>query len=207
MSTHESSPPKAELTPAQQAVKQLADEMLEFKDPGWNVMPFVVDMDPQEVEQKLRNCSVADILLKDGDSLSAVHTSEYEPELDLFIGKAQLYRPEIKAWGWDYDLDGAPIRDNPAGAAPDTVVGMWGRRLEVILHFSNGKQIAAMNLGADTWSYHGSTPHVFRNVRAAAYAEMGYDGHNAVGRDATEEEIVEFTGLVRELFEHRVGKK
>jgi hypothetical protein len=200
--------PEAELSLSQAAIKELADEMLALRPEGYdmNVIHFAVDQPAQDVEEKLKEYSFSDLLLKDGDSLSADPPNSYHHDLGLYIGQAQPYAVEVRAWGWDYDADSNPIK-----VGDQKPVVQWGRNLEIKIWYSNDDQAAGQEIGIGSWSYHaGDIPRFHRDVTAPAYAEMGYEGHNQKIRDAKdEEEVLKFVDLVRELFasSHQRGAK
>jgi hypothetical protein len=186
------------ITPAQEAISNTTDELLATLEQRHDFTPdsFAISMPPEEVEELLRKSSVADLLLKEGDSLSADPPNEHWRDLDLYVGRAQVVGACVRAWVYDYDRDWHHIR--PTEESKE--VAFWSRRLEVQLSYQNGIQTANQVVGTSTNSYDRSTPNFDRNVRAAAYAEMGYAGHNEQYRDASgEEEVIAFVGLLRRL--------
>jgi hypothetical protein len=196
-------PAKPELTPSQLALKELADEILALRPEGYkaNLIQFPVNLPPEDVEQKLKKLSISDLLLKDGDSLSADPPNRYWGDLDLYVGKAQVIQSDVRTWGWDYDIGGNSIKPGEDSRE----VGSWGRQIDIRLWYSSEEQEAAQKVSVQTWSYTGELPEVVRDVTAPAYAEMGYEGHNQKIRDAkNDEEVLEFIELARELFEARV---
>jgi hypothetical protein len=200
----ETSQQQPEILPSQLAVKQLADEMLELRRPDvdMSIMRLNVDIPPAELESLLSSYSFSDLLLKEGDSLSADPPDKYWTDLNLYIGQAKPFATEIRAWGADMDSEQKLVI-----LGGDEPVMIWGRQLEVKVWYTNGDQTAGQAIGVQTWSYHGDTPRFHRSVSAPAYAEMGYEGHNNKVRDAeNEQEVLDFTELVRRLFEKRAGK-
>jgi hypothetical protein len=198
-----------ELTPAQLEVKSLADEILSHKPENfdltfWN---YATDIDPHEVEMKLRQIAAGSLLLGEGESLSAPNTDRYWPELDLFATKATLKAVSLRAWGWEWEKH----RRDPSGPTtpPFDIISFpgekdWARQLDISLHYDNGRNTASQAITTYTASERaGITPTLSRDVHAMAYAETGYEGHNQKFLEIVgEEDVLAFTGICRHLFEH-----
>ena len=196
-----------ELLSCQAEIKWLCDEVLALKPERirlthWDIP---VQVDPEEVQQRLRDSSINDLVLKNGDTLSSPTKSKYHPELNLFVGKAQLESVTMRAWGWEYDKQ--RIDPNGPKKPPYSVIEYpgekdWTRQLDISLHYTNGQQIASQTITIQTDSMHaGEVPSISRDVSAMAYAEMGYEGHNQVWRSCKDaEEASAFITLARELY-------
>lgn len=207
-----SKPQDPELMPSQSAVKNLCEEVLRLREPNLKITyeDVVSQADPASVLSRLRMSSLGSLMLKDGDSLSADPTDEYWPELDLIVGEARLFEVGVRAWGWEYDK--ARFDPNGPDRPPFDVIEYpgekdWMHQLDIRLWYSNGRTHEASQVITTQTSsmLAGSTPGFIRKVYAAAYAEMGYEGHNdATHPDATEEEVLGFVALARELFDTRV---
>jgi len=202
-----------ELTPSQLAVKELCDDILSLRSEPVDLTceGFATRLDPEEVQQRLRDSSLGDLMLKDGDSLSAMQTDDYQPELGLFVGQAKLLHAQVVAWGWDYDKR----RVDPSGPdkPPYTIIGYpgekdWIHQLDVSLWYSNEEHEASQTVTAYTTSASaGTLPSMLRDVVAPAYAEQGYEGHNQVSRPAhSDDEVLAFVALARELFDARIAR-
>ncbi|HSH18457.1 MAG TPA: hypothetical protein VK978_03665 [Candidatus Saccharimonadales bacterium] len=85
-------PKDPELAPSQLVVKELCEDILKLWPPGSRLTfeDVAVQADPQAVQERLRSSSVGVLMLQDGDSLSAVPSDGYRPDLDLFVGQAKL---------------------------------------------------------------------------------------------------------------------
>jgi hypothetical protein len=179
------------LTPAQIGLRDISAEILSLKPEGnprsfWSV-PFQVD--PHDVERKLKESSIADIMLKDGDSLSSIEPiGQHTPELGLYIGQAQLICGNLTAWLWELEND------------------EWSRQVDIRLRYTNGENQAMQVIALITHSFRpGSLPLFMRSVYAPAYMDMGYEGHKQVTRSARDEdEALMFVGLVRETFKTNI---
>lgn len=208
--THEPKPQDPELLACQVEMKKLCDEILALKPERiqltyWDV---AAQADPLEVQQRLRESAFGDLMLQDGDTLSAPTTSEHHPDLNLFVGQAQLWGVTVRAWSWEYDKH----RINPNGPdkPPYDIIKYpgekdWTKQLDVSLHYTNGKQTASQTVTIQTGSMHaGQLPSASRDVSASAYAETGYEGHNQTWRACKdEEEVMQFISLAKELFDTR----
>src|SRR4051794_13187641 len=132
-------PEQSELSAAQKAIKEVADEIFltEPKENDMNVVRYNVDVPAPEVEEQLRESCYADLLLKDGDSLSAKQPDKYWGDLGLYIGQATPTEVEVQSWCWDLDDNHQPIK--PVGTKEPS---LWGRQLDIRLWYSNGDQSA-----------------------------------------------------------------
>jgi hypothetical protein len=163
------------------------------------------------VQARLRASSLGDLMLKDGDSLSAPPSNDYHPDLNLYVGQARLVGVGVRAWGWEHDK--YRIDPNGPDKPPYDIIDYpgekdWAHKLGIRLWYSNGRHKACQKLIAHTSSNDSELPQVWRDVLSPAYAEMGYDGHNQVDREATsDEEVLEFVNLARELFDQRVASR
>ena len=207
MNTHEGLV-DPELTPAQSQIKALADEILALKSPDnpltfWN---YATSLDALEVQNRLSNIRIGELLLKGGDSLSAPKPNKYWPDLGLYANNDTLKVASLRAWGWEFEKS----RIDPKGPSkpPYKVINFpgeydWARQLDLVLAYSDGRQAAVQSLTAYTATFSaGETPRLSRDVSAAAYAEQGYEGHNQKFlENVTEEDVIAFTGLCRYLFE------
>lgn len=207
---HEPKPHDPEFLACQVEMKKLCDEILALKPERiqltyWDV---AAQVDPVAVQQQLRESAFGDLMLHDGDTLSSPSPSEHHPDLNLFVGQAQLQAVTVRAWGWEYDKH----RIDPKGPdkPPYDVIEYpgekdWTRQLDVSLHYTNGKQTASQTVTIQTGSMHaGELPSASRDVSASAYAEMGYEGHNQTWRACKDEdEATQFITLAKELFDSR----
>ncbi len=197
------------LTRAQLAVKALTDRALaEKRTKQLTFVDFRIAEAATSLERKVRRCAVADILLQDGDSLSAPDSGGYYPDLNLHVGPATLVAVELRVWGWEYDK--YRIDPNGPDKPPYDVLEFpgekdWARQLDIRIWYSNGKEAACQELSIHTASTNNGTPSVSRDVIAPSYAETGYEGHNQKGRSrVTQSQILELVSLATEMFEHRV---
>lgn len=203
--------PDAELTPAQQAVKTVADGILALKPEGnplttWSVATLIA---PYEVRDRLALTKAGSLMLQTGDSLSAPQPNDYWPDIHLYVSDETLTGVSLRAWGWQFEK----YRIDPAGSQspPYDVISFpgeydWARRLDIALHYSDSRRTATQTLRTYTSSHNsGNTPSLSRDVYTMEYAETGYEGHNqAFLETVVEEDILAFTGLCRQLLEHRV---
>ena len=200
--TPERLPQDPELLECQIAIKDICDTVLSKKPKGdiftfWDIDN---DEDPYEVQEKLMSIGMGDLLLKDGDSLSS-HDSEYYPDLDLRIGSAKLIGTSVRAWGSEYPKKRRGDVGPPYEVFSYPGENDWRRQLDIILVYSNGKELAQQTISVQTSSSQaGRLPHVYRDVWAAAYAETGYEGHDQIYRNAkNDEEVYEFLAIASEL--------
>lgn len=204
-------PKDPELTPSQAAIKALCDEILALRPqpPEVTFEDVLGTMDPEQIQDRLRQSSLGDLLLQDGETLSAHHSMDgHYPELNLFIGQAKLIAVTVRAWGWEYDKR----RINPNGPTtpPYDIIDYpgekdWLHELDVMLWYSNDEHTASQTITAITGSRNaGTLPKVSRDVASMSYAETGYEGHNQVSRPAkSEEEVLDFVTIAKELFDTR----
>lgn len=207
----EPKPQDPDLTASQKAIKSLCDDILALKpaDSPLTFEGFATKVSPELVQECLRSSSVGDLMLSDGDTLSAVSTSDHYPELGLFIGQAELVGVEVRAWGWE-DRKCRIDPNGPKQAPYDLIYYPgekdWMHELDIILIYSDGKNTAYQTIAASTSSDRaGTLPMMSRDVSAMAYAETGYEGHNQVSRPTKDDdEVLEFVTLARELFDARI---
>lgn len=207
----EPKPQDPELLLCQVQIKTLCDEILahmpeQYLLTFWDIH---AKADGNDIQEKLRASSIGDLLLKDGDTLSAPGNHEYYPDLRLYVGKAALIGVSVRAWGWEYDKH----RINPNGPdkPPYDIIYYpgeqdWTRQLDISLHYSNGNQAASQTVTTQTGSSSaGHLPSVSRDVSAMAYAETGYEGHNQAWRNAqSTSEIEDFVALAKDVIENTV---
>ena len=201
-------PQDPELLPCQVEIKTLCDEILALK-PEKNPLTFWdirTKADASTIQEKLRESSIGDILLKDGDTLSVPGNHEHYPDLGLYVGRSALVGVNVRAWGWEFDKH--RIDPNGPNKPPYDIVFYpgeqdWTRQLDISLFYSNESQTASQRITTQTGSTSaGQLPSVSRSVSAMAYAETGYEGHNQVWRDARDaSEVEEFVALARQLTE------
>lgn len=202
----EPKPQDPELLPCQVQIKDLCNEILALK-PEQNDLTFWdirSKADGEEVQERLRVSSLADLMLKDGDTLSLPESNEHYPDLGLYVGKVALVGVSVRAWGWDYDKH--RIDPNGPEEPPYKIIYYpgeqdWTRQLDISLHYSNENQSARQTITTQTGSRNaGNLPSVSRDVYAMAYAETGYEGHNQLWRSAINaSEVDNFLALAREL--------
>jgi len=196
-----------DLTPAQEALKAFTDEVLALKTPNlatwFDVIPSV---DPEEVQVKLRASMLGELMLQDGDSLSAVPPDDYHRDLGLFVGQATLISVGLRIYDWDankYRVN--PITSKPGNIDVVEIQGEkdWSRKAEIRLWYSNWPQEACQVVSSHSSSETaGHIPTLSRDVLAPAYADMGFDCHNRLMLgDYTETAVFDFLGIARELFE------
>ena len=197
-------PQDTELNATQIATKELADEILALKPERLLTSVITsVSTEPNEVLERLQRTSASELLLGEGESLSAVSPSDYQPDLGLFVGEAKLTHVEIAAAGWDYDK----VRKHPDTEEFIEFPGEqdWLRQVSVRLWYAQDGRRAFQKLTLQAQSGVGEAyPKLFRDVYTPAYAEMGYDGHNQVHQTMmAEEDVTAYLDLVRGLLEDR----
>lgn len=151
-------PQDPELSASQVAMKSLCDEVLALKPEHLHFVNFedvISGANPSEVQERLRASSLGDLMLKDGDSLSAIRTSDYYPDLDLFVGGARLVGVGVRAFGWEDDK--RRIDPNGSDKPPYDIIDYpgekdWIHQLDIKLWYSNGKQEACQTITAYTSS-------------------------------------------------------
>jgi hypothetical protein len=210
---HHLKPHDAALTVAQLALKALCEEILTLK-PAKNQLTFWgfgSNADPLVAQQRLRESSLQDLLLKDGATLSARPASDHYQELGLFVGKANLAGVAVRAWLWEYPK--RRVDPSSPKTGPYEVINYqgeldWQHQLDISLEYTAGEQTAWQVLSAHTGSLEvGELPDMSRDVVATAYREMGYEGHNQKWREAKSEgEVLAFVELARELFVARQAR-
>lgn len=197
------------LLPLQLAVKSACDDILKLKHVKSQLSFITIPstLDPGDIQERLRASGIGDLMLRDGDSLSAVGDGGYHEDLELYVGGSNLIAVEVRAWGWTF----AKYRINPDGPQqpPYDVLTYpgekdWSRKLDVRLWYSNAKHSAAQEIGVTASSLRSEVPSFERNVVALAYAETGYEGHNGAWRGASDErEVVDFLRIAQDLFAAR----
>lgn len=209
MSEQVPTPKDPELIPSQQAVKELADSILSFKPEKAQITfwGFRSSVSPDDLQTKLRDTHFGDLLLADGDTLS-IATDRYYPDLDLFVGKAEMTGVGIRAYGWEENkwriYSGGP-QEPPYDVIRYPGEKDWSRELEIRLSYSNGKERASQIIAVSTSSRGaGQTPLIVRLVSAPAYAETGYEGHSRVYKRDSDEAVTEFIELASEVFTQRI---
>jgi hypothetical protein len=200
------------LTASQEKLKSLADEILAFKPVGADITfwPLSSRINPENTQSRLRAATFGDLLLNDGDTLSSPTPSDYRPDLGLYVGKATLEGVGITAWGWEYDKVRI-FSETPDQPPPFEVVRYpgeidWARQIDVKLFYKGTIHAATQSVTTSTSSIRsGQTPSISRDVRAMAYAETGYEGHNQVYRDDfSEDDVINLLEIAREVFDQRV---
>lgn len=202
-------PPDPPLLPMQLAVKSVCDEILKFK-PLKSQLSFVTlasALNPRDIQARLRRSGVGDLLLKDGDSLSAVETSDYYENLDLYVADARLSAVNLRAWGWEFAKYRANQDNNthpPFGLLVYPDERDWSCQLDICLWYSNSRHSAAQEISVTSSSMRAEPPGFERNVFAPSYAETGYEGHNGMWRDAKDEqEVADFLQIAQDLLAAR----
>jgi len=209
----EPKPQNSELTQSQMAMKDLCDEILALRPEQTNLTynDIKSSADPEKIQERLRASLLGDLMLKDGDSLSASPTDEHHPDLDLYVGQAELIQAGVRAWGWEYDKH----RIDPDGPTepPYDIIDYpgekdWIHQLDIKLWYFDADELACQTVTVYTSSITAGTSSVVsRKVLALTYVVTaeGYEGHNQVLRTAqSEEEVLAFVDLARELFNTQV---
>jgi hypothetical protein len=195
-----------ELLESQIALRDICNEIYDTKPDEYVTPYWYVDSgaDPFETETRLRNSSVSDLMLQEGDSLSMPNGGDRYPDLDLFVGNAVLTKVTVMVRVDQYQK--MRIIDDGTGPPYDVYKfdgeNDWRRKLCMVLHYSNKQdRTATQTIAASTGSNEpGQLPDLSRDIRSSSYAEMGYDGHNQKGREAhNDEEVLGFVALAREL--------
>ncbi len=206
-------PVDPDLLPVQESLKEQADEILAFKGKHALFFEAKVDVDPVELQARLRDSvtfpTLGRIMLANGDSLSAVPPNERQRDLDLFVVDESLKAVSVRGWGIEYPksrfvtVGDEGERDNFVVFDGETD---WDRRLTIKLHYDNGLQRAMQTLSLETSSENaGQLPGFYRDVIAPAYAVQGYNGHNEDWRQAeTAYEASQFVYTVGRLFAQRI---
>lgn len=200
-----------ELTPAQQEIKSITDEVLAMKPERFSLTYWDVatSVPPQEIHDRLQATAASALLLDEGESLSARQPNDYWPDLKLNASAETLKWVSMRAWGWEYEK----VRINPEGpnVPPYDVLTFpgqtdWSRQLDICLGYANEQQTAHLTVSSSTSSMRaGQTPMLSRDVHAMAYAETGYEGHNQNLIQATEADIIAFGGICRYILQNKAA--
>lgn len=205
------------LLPVQLALMQQADKILAFSGTNLSFFGVMVDVDPVELQARLRDTvifpTLGQIMLVDGDSLSAVPPNDLQQDLDLYVADENLRAVSVRAWGTEcpksrfVSVAGERPRDNYVVFEGETD---RERKLTVGLHYGDRPQSARQTLSLTTGTENaGQLPVFFRDVFAPAYADvgnMGYSGHNEKWQSAgsgSEDEALQFVHMVGRLFAER----
>lgn len=200
----------------QEFLKDVADEILEQRGEGSPALYYEtrVDADPVEVQTRLRATDIfptlGQIMLADGDSLSAVPPNGRQGDLDLYVADDNLKGVSVRAWGRE-DEKARFVTIGDQGPRENFVVFKdetdWARSLFVKLHYDNGQQRAIQELTIETRSeYAGVLPWFGRDVVAPAYAEQAYNGHNQkVIQSSSVPEAAFFILTVSTLFDRQIS--
>ncbi|MEI6850878.1 MAG: hypothetical protein WCK26_02845 [Candidatus Saccharibacteria bacterium] len=186
---HEPKPNNPNLLRCQFEMKKLCDEILSQrpKDSPYTFFEIEPKINPNTVSNILKESDINDLLLKDGDTLSITDTNDYFPDINLFVGDTPIKAVSLRAWGWKLEKNN------------------WMRQLDIGLHYSDDIQTATQLISIHTSSNRsGELPFITRSIHAAEYAETGYEGHSAVGRQVSNEnEAIQFIRLAEVLFDSR----
>lgn len=171
---------------------------------------FRIEMNPSEILERLRQSSLRDLLLEDGQSLSAQpQPHPRQPDLGLIVGEAPLQEVTIFHRYWDEDKVRL-IKKDPPEVPPYNVIEYpgekdWTREIGIEIWFGNDKKSVAQQLIVwDSSTHAGEMPSVTRNLYSSEYAETGYEGHDHESRSfRDQEEAMFFINLTRELFMKR----
>lgn len=200
-----------DLTPGQHEIKNITDEILRQKPAGYTMTywDIATTVGPQEVLDKLSATAAGQLVLAEGESLSAPHPNEHWPDLQLYATRAALKWVSLRAWGWEYEK----VRIDPEGPSspPYDILTFpgetdWSRQLDISLGYANDEQSAHVTVSSHTSSLRaGQTPSLSRDVHTMAYAETGYEGHNQKFLEqVTEEDVLAFTGICRYLLNNQL---
>lgn len=199
-----------ELTPGQQEVKSICDEILSQKPTGYMMTYWDIstNVDPHRVLDKVKATAAGQLLFLEGEPLSAPQPNEHWPDLQLYATRAALKWVSLRAWGWEYEK----VRTDPDGPSspPYDILTFpgetdWSRQLDISLGYANDVQTAHVTVTSHTSSLRaGQTPSLSRDVHAMAYAETGYEGHNQKFLEqVTDEDVLAFTGICRYILQNR----
>lgn len=172
---------KFPLLDSQRRFKTISDKLLELKPHGrLSFFSLETPADPNEIWQLITKSSLSDMLLKEGESLSDIHT----PEAQLTMSVDLSYLTAITITHWDWDTR-EPQYD-------------WLRQLDINFLYEHGKEHATQTLTLSTNSIEaGYIPTLQRSVRSPLYRDFGYEGHTFAERPFhSEEEVEMFMDLV-----------
>ena len=173
------------LTPTQILVKALGDGMLKYRLVG-SRMPYL-DLHPKNVnaaniERRLQRSDFGEVVLRNGESLSAEHTNARFPELGLFAGTDQLIDVSLRAIGCD-EKDGS-----------------WSREIAIQLWYGNVDAAACQEVSI-TVQTAAQRLCISRTVVAPTYGDdIEYEFHNQKYLWADDNQALEFMSIANELF-------
>ena len=175
----------------QVSLKELTDEMLgERPNPRDPSMLFNLKINPAIPFMRLRQSSLADLLLDYGESLSAENPDEHFPDIDLTVGFATRRSVGVQAYGFD---------KIPTQEAKKPY---WQRELSIVFFYGNNDANARHLVTiSDYLPTQGELPLLSRSVWAPRYNSQEYEGHNRTSRSCRDEgEANFFIDLVRDLY-------
>ncbi len=197
------------LTPGQEAIKEMADRVLDLK-PATNPMTnyFVcTSMSPAEVAAQINETRLGQLLLTDGESLLDHETrTNIESERDLIVGEIQPEFVILRAWGWQdpkirVDMETRELIEFPGESD-------WRRELDIVFQYTSKLEAAHQALKAQTGSEHaGNEPQIFRVIKDLGRQEIGSSnqghGHHYL-EDVVEADVLAFTAVCQQMFETRL---
>lgn len=200
-------PRDPELLKCQVVFKALSDEILQYKDKTpLSFFGFRVNTDPTEILARLRQSTIGDMLLQDGESFSLPQPDDYHPKLGLVAGKAPLHHVSLTHGDWQKEkwrFDPESPRVPPYKAIRYPGEFDWARQIVIGIWYGDGRVAQELSL-RDGSRNAGVIPSISRVVYALEYAEQGYEGHDRKRRRfKNQKEAMFFVNLARELFDER----
>lgn len=202
-----------ELLTCQVAFKKLSDEILDVESrPTFMKIfkGFKIEVNPSEILERLRQSSLRDLMLEDGQSLSAQpQPHPRQPDLGLIVGEAPLDGITVSHMYWDEDKFRTVLKDPPAVPPYDVIEYPgerdWTREIGIDIWFGDKKKSVRQSLMVwDSSTHAGEMPTVTRILYSPNYFETGYEGHDHESHPFREQdEAMFFVNLARELFEKR----
>jgi len=186
-----------ELLDTQQRLKTICDRIHELKPKDYPLTLYRIGLpvDPQAVEAVLKEQSLNELLLKDGEPFSIEDTSGYYPDLEMKAGEVQPVAVSVQAWIWEF---GGKRRKKEN----------WSCELNLELWYQKDKIQASQNISISTSSTGAHQPGLWRSLTSPEYAETGYEGHGFKSPETqTVEQVYDFLNVIEPLVDEELTRR
>lgn len=195
----------------QVAFKELSDEILKYKTNNRvTFFGFAVKVNPEELLARLRQNSLSDLILENGESFSIYDPTGHYPDLGLVMGETPPVAVSMTHWDWrekKWRIDPNGPKEVPYDITLYPGEFDWTREIDISILFGQKDNFVSHKLSVYEGSRSaGVVPSISRSIYAIQYTETGYEGHDhKYRRFRSQKEAMYFINLARELFEKRIG--
>lgn len=186
----------------------LTDELLKLKRPDspFTFVDIAVEVPASEVQDKLSQLKVGELLASEDQQIAIESNGEYYPVLDITKDKSTLRGVSVRAWGWDdtkvvFTDDEDEQYEFPKHALVyPSNEKTTTRELDVTFVYTANDQNEYWSEGISLHTSSNGNISVASDYIVSAYLETGYEGHGGERlKNVSSSDYMEFASLIAEI--------